>query len=199
METDILPPMVTMFTRNWWTLLLRGIVAVLFGILALSRPGITLAVLIVLFGVYALIDGCFALVAAVSGWSHREDRWLLVLEGAIGVLAGFAALRAPALTTVALMFFIAAWALGTGVLKIVESIRLRREVKGEFWLALSGAASVIFAFMVMLSPLAGALAMAWLIGFYAILLGGMLIMLGLKAHSLHRFGSPSHRMHPRAA
>src|SRR5262249_27861001 len=147
------------------------------GLLAISRPGMTLAVLVLLFGIYALVDGIFSLFAAISGWSHREDRWLLVLEGVIGLLAGFATLRAPALTTFALIFFIAAWALATGVLRIVAAIRLRKEISGEFWLALSGVLSVVFAFLVMLQPAAGALALAWLIGWYAMFLGAMFIML----------------------
>jgi len=186
MPLDIIPSMSTLFTKNWWVLMLRGIIALLFGILAIARPGVTVAMLVLFFGIYVLVDGVFALVAAAAGWSHREDRWLLVLEGVIGLLAGFAALRAPVLTTFVLIFFIAAWALATGVLKIVEAIRLRKEVSGEFWLALSGVVSVVFAFLVMMQPAAGALAMAWLIGWYAIFLGAMLVMLSLKLLSLRR-------------
>jgi uncharacterized membrane protein HdeD (DUF308 family) len=173
-----------MFTKNWWILLLRGIVAILFGLLAIMRPVMTVAVLVVLFGSYALVDGVFALCAALTGWCHREDRWLLLLEGLIGIGAGFATLRAPALTTVALIFFIAVWALATGVLRIVEAIRLRKEISGEFWLVLSGIASVIFAFLVMLRPAAGALAMTWLIGWYALCLGSMLVLLSFKLRNL---------------
>jgi uncharacterized membrane protein HdeD (DUF308 family) len=186
MPTDIVPPMIGLFTKNWWVLLLRGIVAVLFGILAITRPGITLAVLVLLFGIYALVDGCFALFAAIGGWSHREDRWLLLLEGFIGIGAGILTMRAPGITTVVLLFFIAAWALATGVLRIVAAIRLRKEISGEFWLVLSGIASVIFAFLVMLNPAAGALAMSWLIGWYALFLGAMLVMLSIKLHNVLR-------------
>jgi uncharacterized membrane protein HdeD (DUF308 family) len=184
MPTDFVPSTVSMFSKNWWALLLRGVLAVLFGMLAISRPGITLALLVLLFGVYALLDGVFALFAAAAGWSQRDDRWLLLLEGVIGLGAGFATLRAPALTTVALLFFIAVWALATGVLKIVAAIRLRKEITGEIWLVLSGIASVVFAFLVMMSPGAGALAMAWLIGWYALVLGVMLIMLSVKLYRL---------------
>ena len=184
MPTDFVPSTVNMFSKNWWVLLLRGVVAVLFGMLAISRPGITLGLLVLLFGFYALLDGSFALFAAAVGWKHRDDRWLLLLEGVIGLGAAFATLRAPALTTVALLFFIAVWALATGGLKIVAAIRLRKEITGELWLVLSGIASVVFSFVVMMSPAAGALAMAWLIGWYALLLGAMLIMLSLRLHSL---------------
>jgi uncharacterized membrane protein HdeD (DUF308 family) len=191
--------MIGLFTMNWWVLLLRGIAAVLFGILAITRPGITFAVLVLLFGIYAVVDGCFALFAAIGGWSHREDRWLLLLEGFIGIGAGILTLRAPSITTVALLFFIAAWALATGVLRIVAAIRLRKEITGEVWLALSGIASVIFAFLVMMNPAAGALAMAWLIGWYALFLGAMLVMLSIKLHNLRELGDMPGGVYRRAA
>jgi uncharacterized membrane protein HdeD (DUF308 family) len=178
--------MIGLFTRNWWVLLLRGTAAMLFGILALRIPGMTLAALVLLFGVYALVDGVFDLFAAVVGWRHRENRWLLLLEGFIGVGVGIVTLRAPAPTTVALIFTIAVWALATGVLKIVEAIRLRKEISNEFWLALSGIASVVFAFLVMLRPAAGALAMVWVMGWYALLMGAMLIVLSFELRGLRK-------------
>ena len=199
MPTDIVLPMIGLFTKNWWVLLLRGIVAVLFGILAITRPGITLAVLVLLFGIYAFVDGCFALFAAIGGWSHREGRWLLLLEGFIGIGAGILTLCAPGITTVALLFFIAAWALATGVFRIVAAIRLRKEITGEFWLALSGIASVVFAFLVMMNPAAGALAIAWLIGWYALFLGAMLVMLSIKLHNIRRLGDMPGGKYQRAA
>jgi uncharacterized membrane protein HdeD (DUF308 family) len=199
MSTDIVPSMIGFFTKNWWVLLLRGIVAVLFGILAITSPGITLAILVLLFGVYAVVDGCFALFAAIGGWSHREDRWLLLLEGFIGIGAGILTLRAPGITTMTLLFFIAAWALATGVLRIVAAIRLRKEITGEFWLVLSGIASVVFAFLVMTNPAAGALAMAWLIGWYALFLGATLVMLSIKLHKMRRLGDMPGGTYQRAA
>jgi uncharacterized membrane protein HdeD (DUF308 family) len=186
MTTDISLPVLGLFTRNWWAVLLRGIFAVLFGIVAFRAPVMTLAALVALFGIYALVDGLVALFAAIGGWSYREDRWLLVLEGLIGLGAAFATLYSTALTAVALMFFIAAWALSTGILKIIAAIRLRKEISGEFWMALSGIASVVFAFLVMMNPLAGALTMVWLIGWYAIFMGAMLIMLSFKLRGLRR-------------
>jgi uncharacterized membrane protein HdeD (DUF308 family) len=191
MTTDISLPVLGLFTRNWWAVLLRGIFAVLFGIVAFRAPVMTLAALVALFGIYALVDGLVALFAAVGGWSHREDRWLLVLEGLIGLGAAFATLYATALTAVALMFFIAAWALATGILKIVAAIRLRREISGEFWMALSGIASVVFAFLVMMNPVAGALTMVWLIGWYALFMGAMLIMLSFKLRGLRKRELPA--------
>jgi len=187
-STDIALPMIGLFARNWWLVLLRGIIAIVFGILALRRPGITLGALVLLFGVYALIDGLFSLFHAIAGWSHRDDRWLLVLEGLIGIGAGFVTLQAPGITAVALVFFIAVWALATGVIRIIEAIRLRREISGEFWLILSGIAAVVFAFLVMERPAAGALAMIWMIGWYAIFMGAMLAILSFKLRNLRRLG-----------
>jgi uncharacterized membrane protein HdeD (DUF308 family) len=197
--TTFLPSMLGMFSRNWWVLLLRGIAAMLFGLFAIVQPGITLSALVLLFGIYALIDGSFALAASFTGWGHRDDRWLLVLEGLVGMAAGIITLTAPLLTAVALIFFIAAWAMGTGILKIVEAIRLRNEIRGEFWLALSGIASVIFAFLVMTRPAAGALAMAWVIGWYALFVGGMLIMLSLKLRGMRQIESTHGGEYRRAA
>jgi len=185
-STTILPPMSGMFTKNWGLMLLRGIVAILFGILAITRPVKTLGVLVLLFGAYALVDGFCALFSAISGWKHREDRWLLLLEAFIGIGVGFATLHAPFITAVALIFFIAAWALGTGVLKIVAAIRLRKEIAGEPWLVLGGIASVIFAFLVMLRPGVGALAMTLVIGWYAIFIGVMEVLLSFKLRGLRR-------------
>lgn len=192
-------PIIGFFTRNWWVLLLRGIVAILFGILALSLPLLTLATLVLLFGVYALVDGAFSLFGAVAGWQHRDNRWLLLLEGLIGLGAGFVTLRSPVISTVVLIFFIAAWALATGVLRIIEAIRIRREVSGEFWLALSGIASVAFALLVMLRPAAGALAMVWMIGWYALLMGATLVVLSFKLRSLRSRAEVIEPQHRRAA
>jgi uncharacterized membrane protein HdeD (DUF308 family) len=188
-----------MFAKNWWILLLRGVIAIVFGLLAITRPVMTVTVLVVLFGSYALVDGIFALCAALTGWRHREDRWLLLLEGLIGIGTGFATLRAPVLTTVALIFFIAIWALATGVLRIIEAIRLRKEISGEFWLVLSGIASVVFAFVVLLRPAAGALAMTWLIGWYAFFLGSMLVVLSLKLRKERRLDREPGGTYRRAA
>lgn len=186
MATDIGLPMVRLLAKSWWLLLLRGIVAIVFGVFALQRPGITLATLVLLFGAYAIVDGVFSLISAAAGWRHREDRWLLLLEGLVGLFAGFVTLQAPGVTAVALVFFIAAWALATGVLKIVAAIRLRREISGEFWLILSGIAGVVFAFLVMDRPAAGALALVWMIGWFAIFTGAMLVMLSFKVRGLRR-------------
>jgi uncharacterized membrane protein HdeD (DUF308 family) len=177
--------MLELYTRNWWAVVLRGIVAVVFGVLALAWPGITLSTLVVLFGVFAFMDGIFALVAAIGGWSKLEDHWFLLLEGALGILIGIMAYRAPGLTAVMLVLYIAAWTLLMGVLKVVAAVRLRKEIQGEWWLGLSGVLSLVVALALMSYPLAGALAMAWLIGAYATVMGVSQVILGFRLHSLH--------------
>ena len=174
------------FARNWWVVLLRGIVAIVFGLFALTSPLVTLATLVLVFGIYAIIDGVFSLLAAVRNWRRGKEGWMLLLEGLMGLGIGIVTLRAPSLTAVALMFFIAAWALCSGVIRIVEAVLLRAEISGEFWLALSGLASVAFALLVFLHPAAGALAMAWIIGWYALFAGAMLVMLSFRVHHLRR-------------
>lgn len=178
----------TFFGRNWWILLLRGLLAVGLGLLAFTRPFWSLGALVLAFGFYALIEGTSALFAAGFGWRHREDRWLLVLEGIVGIAVGVLTLRTPAITAMLMIFFIAVWALATGVLRIFEGIRLRREIRGEMWLVLGGVASVIFALIVMTRPLAGAIAMVRVIGIYALFLGATEIMLAFRVRSAREIG-----------
>src|SRR5262249_52275051 len=144
--------------------------AIVLGFLMLTRPGMALGMIVLVFGVFATVDGISALLAAVIGWSYRGDRWWLLLEAFIGIWAGLITLRTPLISAVMLILLIAFWALAIGVLRIAEAIRLRSEISGEVWLALSGIASVSFAFLVMILPMAGAVALEWLIGGYAIFL-----------------------------
>jgi len=117
---------------------LRGVAAILFGIAAFGWPHLTIAVLIVLFGAYAFVDGIFLIISALAGWSQIEDPWLILLEGLIGVAIGAVTFHSPAITGLALLIYIAAWSLATGVLEIAAAMRLRKEMTGEFWLLLSG-------------------------------------------------------------
>jgi uncharacterized membrane protein HdeD (DUF308 family) len=172
--------MFDLLSRSWWTLVVRGIFAILFGILAFLWPGLTVVTLVIFFGAYALVDGIFAIVGAIGGWGKRDDHWLLLLGGLVGVGIGILTFRAPGVTTMLLVIYIAAWGLSTGILEIVAAIRLRNEIKGEWWLILSGIASVLFALLLMIFPGAGALSLIWLIASYAVVFGAMLIGLGLK-------------------
>jgi uncharacterized membrane protein HdeD (DUF308 family) len=183
--------MFDLLSRYWWTLALRGISGIIFGILAFVWPGITLVTLVIFFGAYALVDGIFAIVGAIRGWGKRDDHWLLLLEGLLGVGIGILTFRTPGSTATVLLMFIAAWALATGVLEIVGAIRLRKEIKGEFWLILSGIASIVFALVLMIFPAAGALSLLWLISIYAIVFGVLLIAGGLKLRSLRSHPKPA--------
>jgi uncharacterized membrane protein HdeD (DUF308 family) len=178
--------MLELLSRNWWTLVLRGLAAIIFGLLAWFYPGITLAVLVLFFGVYVLIDGVIALVAAFSKRVPDDSRWLVGLLGALGVLIGLLTLWRPAAAAVALLMYIAAWSLVMGVLQIVAAIRLRKEIQGEFWLGLAGALSIAFAVLILVSPGVGALSIIWMIAGFAILYGISLLLLGLKVRKLHK-------------
>ncbi len=180
-----------LLTRQWWVLLLRGILAIAFGIACFAIPGITLATLVLLFGAYALVDGIFLAIAAVRGWSERDDHWLLLIIGLLGIGVGIMTFRAPAITTVSLLLYIAAWSLAIGVMSIVGAIRLRKEMKGEIWLALSGILSIIFAAIILWNPIAGALSLIWLIGSYALVAGALLIALSIEVYGVgHRRVKP---------
>ena len=177
--------MLELLSRNWWTLVVRGIAAIVFGLLAWFKPGITLAVLVLFFGVYVLIDGAIALFTAFSKRVPEDSRWLVGLLGALGVLIGVLTLWRPAAAAVALLLYIAAWSLVMGVLQIVAAIRLRKEIRGEFWLGLAGALSIALAVLILVSPGAGALSLIWIIAGFAVLYGITLLMLGFKVKKLH--------------
>ncbi len=183
--------MTTTLARNWWAIALRGVLAILFGVAAFVWPGITLSVLVLLFGAYAFVDGLFALLAALRqhGDMGSERWWMLLLEGLAGIAAGVLTFIWPGITAVVLLYLIAAWAVITGVLEIIAAIRLRREINNEWLMALAGIASVIFGVLLFLQPGAGALAIVWLIGAYAIVFGILLLFLAFRLRSHGRITS----------
>jgi uncharacterized membrane protein HdeD (DUF308 family) len=176
--------MLAMLARNWWMLALRGIIAILFGIFALVWPGLTLLVLVLMFGAYALVDGVFAVIAGITSRGRDQRWWAEVLEGIAGILAGVLTVLWPGITALVLLYLIAAWALITGVLEIVAAIQLRRVITGEWLMVLGGIASILFAVALVVFPGAGALGLTWLIGIYAIIFGIVLIVLALRLLSL---------------
>ena len=185
--------MLDALTRRWWVVALRGVAAVIFGILALVWPAITLGALVLLFGAYALVDGVCALWTAATGGPAASGRrpWL-VLEGVVGVAAGVVTVVWPGITALALLAVIAAWAFVTGVLEIVAAVRLRREIEGEWLMVLSGVLSVVFGILLIINPAAGALAVTWLIGAYAIVFGAVLLGLAMRLYRLRQ-----HEQQPR--
>ena len=176
--------LVPMLFRNWWVLLLRGLAAIVFGVLTWWMPGISLAVLVLLFGAYVLADGILAVWMAIASRSKNEQWWVMLLWGLVGMGVGILTFLAPGVTALALLFYIAIWAIATGVLQIVAAIRLRKEIEGEWVLILAGLASVVFGLLLVVQPGAGALAVLWLIAAYAIVFGVLLVILALKARGL---------------
>jgi uncharacterized membrane protein HdeD (DUF308 family) len=172
--------------RNWGWVVLRGFVAILFGVLTLFQPGITLAALVLLFGAYALVDGVLAISWAVV--NHRgEPRWpALVIVGLLGITAGLATLFRPDITATALLVVIAAWAIAAGVATLATAFRLRREITGEWRLVLAGLLGVTLGVILIAAPGVGALAMALWIGVYAIGTGVLLVALGFRLMSWGR-------------
>jgi len=173
--------MLEQLARYWWLVALRGALAVVFGIVALIWPGITVTALVLLFGAYALVDGVFAVGAAIMG--RREpasQRWWMAFEGVVAIAAGIVTFLWPGITALVLLYLIAAWALVTGALEIFLAIRLRKEMEREWLLALAGIASVLLGILLFLFPGSGALALVWLIAVYAIVFGAALIGLALR-------------------
>ena len=176
--------------RNWWSLVIRGLVAIVLGIVTFAWPGITVGALVLLFGVYALLDGVVSIVGAWKA-ARVHERWgALILEGIIGIAAAAVTAILPGITALALVYLIAAWALVTGALEIVAAIRLRQYISHEWLLALSGAASLLFGILALLLPLAGAVAIALGIGIYALVFGALLVGLGFRLRSWTRTPHP---------
>jgi uncharacterized membrane protein HdeD (DUF308 family) len=164
-------------TGHWWALAIRGAIAIIFGLAALLRPGIALEALILLFGAYALVDGVFAIVGVFGGTRGRTPRWLLLIEGIAGILAGLIAFVLPGLTAFVLLYLIAAWAVVTGIFEIATAIRLRQEIRGEWALIIGGALSVLFGvILAVIGPVAGLLSLIWLIGIYALVFGILMLI-----------------------
>jgi uncharacterized membrane protein HdeD (DUF308 family) len=177
--------MITTLARNWWALVLRGVLALLFGLAAFVWPGLTILSLTFVFGFYALLDGIFALVAAWSNRSH-ERWWVLLLEGLLGIAAGVIAFMSPGITALALLTVIAVWAILTGLMEIIAAIRLRREIENEWWLGLGGLASVVFGVLLLIWPDSGLVTISWIIGAYAIAFGIMMLMLGFRLQGVQK-------------
>jgi uncharacterized membrane protein HdeD (DUF308 family) len=173
-------------SRYWWLTALRGVLWVGFGVFAFVQPVVSLVTLTLLFGAVVLVDGSIALIAGLAGGKEQEDRWLLVLAGVVGVAVGILTFMHPAMTGLVLLFYVALWAIATGLLEIFGAIRLRKEIRGELWLILAGILSVVFGVLILARPGTGALALLWVIASYAIVLGVALIALAFRARSFGR-------------
>lgn len=178
--------MLSMLSRNWWVFALRGLFAIIFGILALIWPEVTLLTLVILFGAYVFIDGIFSVIAGIQSYGENERWWAELLGGLAGIGIGLLTFFWPETTALVLLYFIAAWAVLIGIFQIAAAIRLREEITGEFWLILSGVASIIFGVVLFVFPGAGALGLIWLIGAYAILFGIIMLLFAFRVRSVSR-------------
>jgi uncharacterized membrane protein HdeD (DUF308 family) len=170
--------MLDLYVGHWWVLTIRGVLAILFGLMALFWPGITLIALAVVFGVYALIDGVLAAYAATR--AAKEQRAWLIFTAVVGILAGIIAILRPVAAIIALSVLIGIWAIVIGAMEIVAAWRIRKEIKGEAFIMIAGVLSIVFGVLVFASPMLGALSVAILIGIYALLAGIALVVLSLQ-------------------
>jgi len=170
--------------RNWWLMVLRGVWAVLFGLMAFAWPRLTGEVLVLLFGVFALANGIFTLGLGFRAPAGMPGKGRLVVLGLLGAAAGLLTFLYPGVTALTLLWVIGFWAIFTGALEIAAAVALRKELSNEWLLIVSGILSVIFGGLVIARPGAGALSIVWLIGSYAILYGAMLLMIAFKLRSL---------------
>ena len=176
--------MIEALKRYWWVPVIRGIAGIVFGVIAFAYPGLALATLILLFGAWVLIDGVFRIIGATAGRASDPDWGFHLIIGILGIVVGVLTFRAPGITALALIIYIAAWALMIGAAEIALAIKLRREIKGEWFLILIGLASIIFAVLLLWNPGPGAVALLWLIASYAIVFGVLAIFFGFRLRSL---------------
>lgn len=172
-------------SRHWGLIALRGVLAILFGLLAWIWPGITLWALIVLFGAYALVDGIIAIGAAIRGAPGQSRTWLAV-TGVAGIVFGLMALIWPGETALVLLLLIAWWAVITGILEIVAAISMRKEIEGEWFYIGSGIVSVLFGVLLFVWPVSGALGVIWIIGLFSIIFGIALLAAAFRLRKLAR-------------
>ena len=170
--------------RNWWLLALRGVAGILFGIGAFVWPGATLAALVIVFGAYVFVDGIFAVIAGIGMRRQLSLWWLVVLEGAAGIILGLLTFRSPDITALVLLSFIAAWSIVSGIFEIATALRLRKLVENEWLMILSGILSIIFGILLIAQPDAGAISIVWLLGAYALLFGILTLMLAFRLRGL---------------
>ncbi len=179
--------MLSLVSRDWWVYAIRGIAAILFGLMALVWPAPTLAVLVLLFGAYAFVDGIALLVALGRGdVLARSHKWATGIMGALGIVVGIATLAWPGITALTLLYMVSIWAIATGMLQIVAAVEFRKEIDGEFFLVLGGVFSIVFGAVLVAFPGAGLLSLVWLVGLWAELFGFSSLGVAYRLHGINR-------------
>lgn len=175
-------------TWRWWSIALRGVAAIILGILSLYAPAVTFLSLVIVFGVYAIIDGVLALFMAARGTGTSQGA--IILRGIVSIIAGVLALVWPGITALALLVVIGVWAIIAGILEIVVAVRHRKELEHEWLLGLEGALSLAFGILLLFSPLAGAITLGLWIGVYALVFGTLLVAAGFRMRSRQKKAAP---------
>jgi uncharacterized membrane protein HdeD (DUF308 family) len=179
--------MLSLVSRDWWVYAVRGIAAILFGIMALIWPAPTLVVLILLFGAYAFVDGVALLVALARGdVLARSHKWITGLMSALGIVVSIVTLLWPGMTALTLLYLVSIWAISMGILQIASAIEFRREIDGEFFVILGGIVSIVFGGVLVAFPGAGLLSLVWLVGFWAELFGFSSLGIAYRLHGINR-------------
>ena len=179
--------MLGLVARDWWVFAIRGIAALVFGVLAIIWPETTLTVLVFLFGAYVLVDGVSLLVALVRGEPvARRHAWAVGIMGVLGIVAGVVTFMWPGLTALSLLYLVAFWAITTGTFQIIAAIQLRRELDNEFWMALGGVASIVFGVLLVAFPGEGLISLVWLVGIWAVVFGVSSLSLAYRLHGIDK-------------
>lgn len=190
--------MCAVLAENWWAVAVRGVLGILFGLIALLAPGPTILSLVLLFSAYMLVDGVFGIVAAVRA-ARRNERWgLLLLEGVVDIAAGVVAFLWPGLTVVAFVLLMAVWALVSGGLMLGAAFKLSTQ-HGRWWLALGGVVSIVYGLLLAIAPLIGALVLTWWLGAYALAFGVVLLVLAFRLRSQKNQGTGAGTAAPQGA
>jgi len=177
----VVDSIMTMFAKNWWAVGLRGVAGILFGLIALFMPGVTMLSLVLVFAAYAFVDGVFGIVSAVRSAGQGERWGVLVLEGLVNIATAAIAVLWPGITVVAFVFLIAFWAILTGILELMAGFRMN--IDGRGWLIFGGVASVIYGALLVIAPLIGAVVLTWWLGAYALVFGASLVVLAFRLHA----------------
>jgi uncharacterized membrane protein HdeD (DUF308 family) len=171
--------MISVLVRNWWAFVIRGVLAILFGLIALFEPGVTMLSLVLIFAVYAVADGIMAIVSAVRA-AKEGERWMwLVLAGVVDIAAGVVAVAMPGLTVVVFVTLLAIWAIITGAFMLAAAFRLDAD-HGRWWLALGAIASLAYGVLLLIAPMIGAVVLTWWIGAYAIVFGISMLVVAFR-------------------